>query len=110
MTRLARWLAALLMLAAATAVSAAEPQRILFIGNSFTMGANSAAERYGADTVTDLNGGKVGGVPAIFAAFARQAGLDWQVSHELVGGTTLGFHLNEKRALIDAPWDAVVLQ
>ena len=49
----------------------AQARTILFVGNSFTFGANSPAHFYRADTVTDLNGpgknGKsVGGVPAIF--------------------------------------------
>jgi hypothetical protein len=57
---------------------------ILFIGNSFTFGANSAVHYYKADTVTDLNGpvnGKtVGGVPGMFKAMTKEAGLDWRRS------------------------------
>ena len=45
---------------------------ILFVGNSFTYGQNSAARFYQSDTVIDLNGpigGRtVGGVPALFKA------------------------------------------
>lgn len=101
-----------LTLIAASSLSAqdAEPERILFIGNSFTQGANSAVLRYRPDSVTDLNEEGVGGIPALFAKFAEEAGLDWQVSHELRGGSTLGYHLKEKRALIDRPWDVVVMQ
>ena len=60
---------------------AAQAKTILFVGNSFTFGANSAARYYKPETVTDLNGpgpsGKTtGGVPAFFAAFAKEAGLD----------------------------------
>lgn len=101
-----------LALIATSSLSAqdAEPERILFIGNSFTQGANSAVLRYRPDSVTDLNEEGVGGIPALFAKFAEEAGLDWQVSHELRGGSTLGFHLKEKRALIDRPWDVVVMQ
>ena len=87
---------------------------ILFIGNSFTFGANSAVHYYKAGTVTDLNGpganGKtVGGVPAIFKAFTREAGLDYTVSLETVGGKGLDYHITEKRNAIDKPWDEVVM-
>ena len=92
------------------AQSEAASQRILFIGNSFTMGANSAALRYRPDSVEDLNGEGVGGIPALFAKFAEQAGMEWSVSHETRGGTTLDFHLNERREMIDRAWDVVVMQ
>jgi len=91
-------------------LAAQEDHRILFIGNSFTQGANSAVLRYRPDSVDDLNGEGVGGIPALFAKFAEQADLDWEVSHELQGGTTLGFHLRERRKLIDHAWDVVVMQ
>lgn len=95
--------------------AAAQARTILFIGNSFTFGASSPAHYYNADTVTDLNGpganGKsVGGVPAIFKAFTKQAGLDYDVSVETVGGKGIDYHYTQKRALIDKPWDVVVLQ
>ena len=93
-----------------TPLAAQEEHRILFIGNSFTQGANSAVLRYRPDSVDDLNGEGVGGIPALFAKFAEQADLDWEVSHELQGGTTLGFHLRERRKLIDHAWDVVVMQ
>jgi hypothetical protein len=98
----------------ALVVAPAEARTILFIGNSFTFGANSAAHYYKSETVTDLNGpganGKtVGGVPAMFKAFTQQAGLDYTVSVETVGGKGLDFHYAEKRALIDKPWDVVVM-
>jgi hypothetical protein len=87
---------------------------ILFVGNSFTYGAGSPAHHYKTESVTDLNGpdakGKlVGGVPAIFKAFTRQAGLEYDVSLETVGGKGLEFHYAEKRALLDKPWDVVVM-
>jgi hypothetical protein len=92
----------------------AQARTILFVGNSFTFGANSAAHYYKSDTVTDLNGpganGKtVGGVPAIFKAFTKQAGLDYTVSLETVGGKGMDFHYAEKHALLDRPWDVVVM-
>lgn len=101
---------ALLALAVSSPAWAEQSQQILFIGNSFTQGANSAVLRYRPDSVTDLNGEGVGGIPALFARFAEQAGLEWSVTHELRGGSTLGFHLKEKRALIDRPWDVVIMQ
>ncbi|HEU0161496.1 MAG TPA: hypothetical protein VFQ69_03745 [Rhizomicrobium sp.] len=109
-------IAALLALLANPVAALAQqaPRTILFVGNSFTFGAGSPAHHYRTDTVTDLNGpdakGKtVGGVPAIFKAFTRQAGLFYDVHVETVGGKGLDFHYAEKRALIDRPWDVVVM-
>ena len=95
---------------ATTAVRPAAPRTILFIGNSFTQGAHSAVRNYRAGTVTDLNRAGYGGVPALFKLFAEQAGLNYAVSLETQGGKTLGFHLAERRALVDRAWDVVVLQ
>ncbi|MGN6375702.1 MAG: DUF4886 domain-containing protein [Sphingomonas sp.] len=92
----------------ATADSA--PQTILFVGNSFTFGANSPVWKYRADSVADLNHDGVGGVPALFKLFTVQAGLNYAVSLEASGGKTLGWHLANKSALLDRPWDHVVLQ
>ena len=70
----------------------AQARTILFVGNSFTFGALSAAQYYKPDTVNDLNGagadGKtVGGVPAFFKAFTQEAELDYTVSaRKRVGG------------------------
>lgn len=83
---------------------------ILFVGNSFTFGALSPVQTYRANTVTDLNKGGVGGVPALFKAFALKAGLDYDVSLETVPGVGLDHHYAQKRALIDSKWDEVVLQ
>jgi len=106
--------AAALMLATAPAGAQEKTKAILFVGNSFTYGANSAAHYYKPDTVTDLNGpganGKtVGGVPAIFKAFTKEAGLNYTVSLETVGGKGMDFHYAQKRALLDKPWDVVVM-
>ena len=103
-------IAALLCLCA----SQASARTILFIGNSFTYGAHSAAMHYHAETVHDLNppdarGEKIGGVPALFKAFTVEAGLEnYDVSLETVGGKGFDYHLAEKRALIDKSWDVVV--
>ncbi|WP_428681164.1 DUF4886 domain-containing protein [Sphingopyxis sp.] len=94
----------------ASAAAKAAPRTILFVGNSFTQGAHSAARNWGADTVTDLNGAGYGGVPALFKAFCEQAGLDYRVSLETQGGKSLAFHYEERRQLFDKPWDIVVLQ
>jgi len=83
---------------------------ILFVGNSFTYGELSPVKTYKANTVTDLNKTGVGGVPALFKAFANQAGLDYDVSLETVPGVGLDYHYAEKRALLDRTWDEVVLQ
>jgi len=93
-----------------TAAPVAVPEEsILFVGNSFIYGAGSPVKRYGADTVTDLNKAGFGGVPALFKAFTHQAGLDYDVSLETVGGTGLDFHYTQQLSLIDRRWDHVVL-
>lgn len=85
-------------------------ETVLFIGNSFTFGANSPVRALNADRVIDLNNERIGGVPGLFKRFTEQAGLDWQVSLETAPGRTLGWHLAERRRAIDRPWDHVVLQ
>jgi hypothetical protein len=95
---------------AAAALAAQQPRSILFIGNSFTFGAMSDAMTYRKDSVTDLNGDGMGGVPALFKRFADEAGLPYEVSLETAAGQTLAWHLANKSAAIDRRWDAVVLQ
>lgn len=56
------------------------------------------------------NSGPTGGVPALFKLFTVQAGLDYDVSSETVGGQGLEYHYAQKRSLIDKPWDHVVMQ
>ncbi len=106
-TRNITWLIAIALSAAA---SLAEAKTILFVGNSFTYGELSPVMRYKPESVTDLNGNRIGGVPALFKAFAVQAGLDYEVSLETVPGVGLDFHLAQKRALLDRKWDETVLQ
>lgn len=98
------------LLAAAAAVAAQPPRSILFIGNSFTFGADSDAMTYRKDSVTDLNGDGMGGVPALFKRFADEAGLRYEVSLETAAGQTLAWHLANKRSAIDRRWDAAVFQ
>ena len=98
------------LLAAAALAAAHAPQTILFVGNSFTFGADSDAMTYRKDSVTDLNGDGMGGVPALFKIFTEEAGLRYDVSLETAAGQTLKWHLANKRSVIDRAWDAVVLQ
>lgn len=88
----------------------APPQTILFVGNSFTFGAISPVWKYRADSVTDLNHDGVGGVPALFKLFTRQAGLNYAVSLETSPGKSLKWHWDNRRTVIDRAWDHVVLQ
>lgn len=94
----------------AVSAQAAGPVKILFIGNSFTQGAHSAVRNWRAGSVTDLNQAGYGGVPALFKKFTEEVGLNYTVSLETQGGKTLGFHYDERRQLVDRPWDIVVLQ
>lgn len=82
---------------------------ILFIGNSFTYAQGSAVQNYLPGSVTDLNGTNIGGIPSLFKAFTMQAGLDYTVSLETVGGSGLDLHYNTKLPLIDKAWDTVVM-
>jgi hypothetical protein len=82
---------------------------ILFIGNSFTYGARSPVQFFRAGSVTDLNGDGIGGVPALFKAFANEAGLSYEVFLETRGGVNFDFHVKEKAAVIGRPWDFVVM-
>ena len=95
-------------------VPAASARTILFVGNSFTYGFAAGGpdlvQPFGASTVTDLNGTGVGGVPALFKSFTQQAGLDYSVSLETVGGTGVDYHYINKLGLINQPWDNVILQ
>ena len=94
----------------AAALTVAQPRSILFIGNSFTFGAQSDVMTYRKESVTDLNGDGMGGVPALFKRFADQQGISYRVSLETAAGQTLAWHLANKREVVDRPWDAVVLQ
>jgi hypothetical protein len=94
----------------AVAALSAHASRILFIGNSFTYADKSPVHYFRHDIVTDLNDEGVGGVPALFKTFEMEAGLDDAVSLETAGGKGLDWHLKNKAAQIDKPWDIVVMQ
>ena len=100
-------LAALLLLSGA----AARADTILFVGNSFTYGHGSPVMIYRPETVTDLNGEGIGGVPALFKSFTVEAGLDYQVALETHPGAPFAWHVEHKLDVVTArPWDHVVLQ
>jgi hypothetical protein len=110
--RSARLLMTLLTVALAAATPAGATT-ILFIGNSFTYGEPAGAapvvQRFRPDTVTDLNGTGIGGVPALFKAMTVQAGLRYEVSLETAGGKGVDYHY-QRRAGIVGPYDKVLLQ
>ena len=97
-------------LALVLSFGAAQAESILFVGNSFTYAQGSSVMQFNPGSVTDLNGTGIGGIPALFKAFTAQAGLNYDVSLETVGGSGLDLHYNTKLALINKPWDRVVLQ
>ena len=96
--------------AAVSAPGAARAETILFVGNSFTFGSMSPVRAYRPDLVTDLNGEGIGGVPALVAGFANEAGAHWQISLETSPGADLRFHLDNKRGKLAGRWDVVLLQ
>lgn len=92
------------------AVNAQSGISVLFIGNSFLFAFGSPVRFYRADTVTDLNGEGIGGVPALFKSFTQQAGLAYDVFLETRAGAGLDFHLANKRGTIGKRgWDTVVM-
>jgi hypothetical protein len=125
-------LGGLLLAGFCTAAAAAEPVKLLFVGNSFTY-TRPPALQYNTGRVVDLNTQNAidkpegsdpalpqpwGGVPGIFQALADQAGLAFDVRHSLRGGATLRGHLlntnpagwDMRANLASARWDIVVLQ
>ena len=101
------------LMVAAVGVSvfaAAAPTSILFVGNSFTFGEGSPVHFWRSNTVTDLNSEGIGGVPALFKAFANEAGLDYEVVLETHPGVGLDWHLaNKKDVIASRPFDVVVM-
>ena len=101
---------AALLLGIAGLQAAACAETILFVGNSFTVGADSPVQGFRPETVTDLDSEGVGGVPALFKCFTREAGLDYDVNLETAGGMNLDFHYEQRATRIAGAWDHVVLQ
>jgi len=88
----------------------AQAGNILFIGNSFTYAARSPVQFWHADSVTDLNGGGIGGMPALFKAFTTEAGLSYDVFLETEPGVSLDWHLEHKAGVIgQRAWDSAVM-
>jgi hypothetical protein len=108
--------AVLALSASGHAISASAAATVLFLGSSVTWGYTEV-EGFGVGTVTDLNGcteteggcKAIGGVPAIFKAFTEEAGLNYDVSFEVVPGSALTLHYDKKRPEIDRAWDKVVM-
>jgi hypothetical protein len=86
------------------------PPTVLFVGNSFTFAYGTPVRSYRADTVTDLNGDGIGGIPALFKAFVAQAGCDHVVSLETWPGVDLEFHVRQRADAIARAWDYAVVQ
>jgi hypothetical protein len=109
-----RWRLALLVAFAAVGAwvpVSAFAVSILFIGNSFTFAFASPVRDYRPDTVTDLNGQRIGGVPALFKSFTAEAGLAYDVYLETEPGISIDWHVDHKLGVIgERPWDVVVLQ
>lgn len=102
---------AAVLLGLAALQSTACARTVLFVGNSFTFGGESpAVQGYRPEAVTDLNHEGVGGVPALFKAFTREAGLAYDVYLETAPGVNLDFHYEQKADLIARAWDHVVIQ
>ena len=98
-------------LAFAAPVQAEEAKRsILFIGNSFTQGSNSAVLRYRPQSVEGRVEADVGGIPALYARFAEQMGQPWRVVHVTRGGASLSDHIRDRLPLMAGTWDVAVMQ
>ena len=86
------------------------PTTVLFIGNSFTFGLGSPVQTWRPEIVSDLNHEGIGGVPALFKSFTKQAGLEYDVSLETHPGVGLDYHLQNRREILGSrPWDVVVM-
>jgi hypothetical protein len=98
------------LVVALQALPAAAQTSVLFIGNSFTYGAlTPSVMNYKPGTVTDLVGTNIGGVPSLFKQMTVDRGLDYDVFLETEPGSNLDFHYDNRLALIDRPWDMVVM-
>jgi len=107
-------------------------QRILFVGDSFTHGRYAPVRQYnsggsanatsGSTLVFDENFGQTGarqelengpwgGIPGIFAEFAYESGLNYDVHIEAISATSLAKNYAAAPDVIaQAKWNAVVLQ
>jgi hypothetical protein len=103
----ARACSALATIVLAIHAAPASATDILFIGNSFIY---SPFISYGGVGVTDLNNTGYSGIAGLFKTFTNEAGLNYNVSVELVGGQSLQYHYTNKRTQIGSnDWDVVVM-
>lgn len=115
-----------------SSASGASVQHVLFVGDSFTHGryapvrpyhAGGAAGSTSASTLVvdenygqtgaraELETGPWGGIPAIFAQLAAEAGLRYDVHIEAISQTSLAKNFAAAPGVIAQPgWNAVVLQ
>ncbi|MEK6346489.1 MAG: hypothetical protein V4764_03355 [Burkholderia sp.] len=115
-----------------SSASTANVQHLLFVGDSFTHGryapvrpyhAGGAAGSTSASTLVvdenygqtgaraELEPGPWGGIPAIFAQLAAEAGLHYDVHIEAISQTSLAKNFAAASGVIAQPgWNAVVLQ
>lgn len=113
-------------------VSTSPLKRILFVGDSYTHGRYTPVRPYnsggtngdttGSPLVFDENYGQTGarkelepspygGLPGLFAEFARKAGLNYDVHIEAISATSLGNNFAAAASVIvQSKWNAVVLQ
>lgn len=118
--------------ASSSSASATGVQHILFVGDSFTHGryapvrpyhSGGAAGSTSASTLVvdenygqtgaraELEAGPWGGIPAIFAQLAAEAGLRYDVHIEAISQTSLAKNFAAASGVIAQPgWNAVVLQ
>lgn len=100
--------------ASSPASTSALPVTILFVGNSFTYGEPAGAaplvKFYRPESVLDLNGSGIGGVPALFKAMTQHVGLHYNVSLETIAGAGLDAHYDKKLDTIAHRYDVVLLQ
>jgi len=111
--------------------AAAPVQHILFVGDSFTHGRYTPVRPYnsggteedsGSTLVVDENYGQTGaraelepgpwgGIPGIFAEFAFESNLGYDVHIEAISETSLQNNYAAASSIVDqSKWDAVVLQ
>jgi hypothetical protein len=88
-----------------------EGPRVLFIGNSFTIGGWEPIATYNNAETTDLNGYGLGGIPGIFKKLADEGGFQVSVFIEAEPGVTLEWHYANRIHLLEGrDWDTVLLQ
>lgn len=102
-----RALGAMTTLVLAAWGTSAQAENILFVGNSFLY---APFFTYNGVGVTDLNGTGMSGEAGLFKTLTMEAGLNYTVSIEAVGGQGLNYHYANKLTQIGSQkWDTVVM-